>query len=317
MTVPTTALIRSGPLLAAATFFAGTALAQEPGQFDVDPEAAERALERALVQTGSILLPAGAAEVAPYFSFQRNESEVAGVPVLVGNQLVGTTIATDQNQATAGVILRAGLPWAAQLDLNLPFTYQENSTEQRVLGASLTNDSQDSTGIGDVVLTYTQSLTGNDPDRPAFLASVSYDSDTGDRENGLYLGTGFQEVELALTATTRQDPLVFSVRVAYQHGFENNHIQPGDQYSLAAGAFLAVNPQTSLQFGFTVAYTDDYQYQGRTVSGSDQFAASLNLGIATILRRNTLLDMAINVGLTEDAPDFAFVVSLPIRFNFR
>ena len=317
MRAPTTALNRAGPFLAAFALLAGPVVAQEPGQFDVDPEAADRALERALVQTGSILLPAGTAEVVPYLSFQRDENEVAGVPVLVGNQLVGTTISADQNQVTGGLIFRAGLPWAGQFDLNVPYTYQDFDTEQRVLGASLSSTSSDTSGLGDVTVSYTQSLTGNDPDRPAFLASITYDSDTGDEENGLYLGTGFEEVELALTATTRQDPLVFSMRIAYEHGYEKNHIQPGDQYSLAAGAFLAVNPQTSLQFGFSVAYTDDYELSGATVSGSDQYAASLNLGLATILRRNTLLDMSLNVGLTEDAPDFAFLVSLPIQFNYR
>jgi hypothetical protein len=44
-----------------------------PGQFEVSPEAAERALERTLVATGNLLVPKGFAEVQPLFSYTRRE----------------------------------------------------------------------------------------------------------------------------------------------------------------------------------------------------------------------------------------------------
>src|SRR5262249_55560731 len=40
-----------------------------PGQFEVSPEAAERALERTLVATGNLLVPAGFGEIEPIFSY--------------------------------------------------------------------------------------------------------------------------------------------------------------------------------------------------------------------------------------------------------
>ncbi len=54
---------------------------------------------------------------------------------------------------------------------------------------------------------------------------------------------------------------------------------------------------------------------GDPVTGSDQLAASLSLGVATVLQQNMLLDVGVSVGLTEDAPDFGVAVSLPIRFT--
>jgi hypothetical protein len=54
---------------------------------------------------------------------------------------------------------------------------------------------------------------------------------------------------------------------------------------------------------------------GGPVTGSDQLAASLSLGVATVLQQNMLLDVGVSVGLTEDAPDFGVAVSLPIRFT--
>src|SRR6478752_5322088 len=41
------------------------------GSFVVDEEAAERALERTLVQTGALLLPFGLAEIQPYVNYVR------------------------------------------------------------------------------------------------------------------------------------------------------------------------------------------------------------------------------------------------------
>jgi hypothetical protein len=46
-----------------------------PGQFEVDEEAAERALERTLVVTGALLLPFGKAEIQPRFAYIRSEED--------------------------------------------------------------------------------------------------------------------------------------------------------------------------------------------------------------------------------------------------
>jgi hypothetical protein len=294
------------------------ALPARAQEFTVDEEAAAQAIERAMVQTGSILLPPRTVEVVPFFSYQRDENEVAGLPVLVNGQIVGSSIALESNEFNGGVTVRGGLPWNGQLQLTVPFTYAQRDQEQRVLGATAVTSSSDLSGLGDVQVSYTQQIRGNMGGLPSLLGSVTWDSDTGetDEADGLFLGSGFQELGVSLTATQRQDPLVFSARVGYQWAFENDDVKPGDQLSFGAGAFLAVNPETSVQFGLSMAYTDDAEINGQTLEGSDQLAASLNLGIATILRRNTLLDATVNVGLTEDAPDFAFALDLPIRFTF-
>lgn len=315
---------QSSPILrtAAASTLALAALAapalpqEAPGQFDVDADAAEHALERALVQTGSVLLPSGTAEVVPYFKYMRSESEVAGMPVLVGGQLMGSTIATERDQFQTGVMLRAGLPWAGQVDLTIPYVFSSQDTQRRVMGIPVSQASSTDSGIGDIRLGYTHSLTGDDPSRPNLLGSIVWDTNTGNNNGAGGMGSGFNELELALATTLRQDPLVFAGRIGYQKAFENNGIRPGNQLSFAAGTFLAVNPETSLQFGFSLAYTNDMKVNGATIAGSDKLAASLDLGLATILGRNTLLDTTLSVGLTEDAPDFGLTLSMPLRFNF-
>ncbi len=287
-------------------------------EFTVDKEAAEQAIARALVQSGSVLLPSRSVEVVPFFSYTRNDNEVAGVPVLVDGQVVGSSVTLESNQTSVGVTVRAGLPWSGQVQLSVPLSYDQRDQEQRVLNAPFGSAQSSLSGLGDVQLSYTQQFRSERGGLPSILGTVSWDSDTGqaDEANGLFLGSGYQEFGVSLTATQRQDPLVFSGRLGYQWSLEKDHVQPGNQFLVAAGAFLAVNPETSLQFGLSMNYTDDLQLSGQTIDGSDQFAATLNLGLATILRRNTLLDATVSIGLTDDAPDVAFALDMPIRFAF-
>lgn len=288
----------------------------QSGEFSVDPLAADQAIERALVQTGSALLAPRQFEVVPFFAFQNNETQIAGFPALVDGELVGTSVDIRQNEMSGGVILRAGLPWTSQIEMAIPVAYAWRDQELRVLGATYDRASDSLSGLGDIRLTYTKQLRADTGGLPSLLGSVTWDTDTGQQDDLLALGSGFNEVGITLTATQSQDPLVFSGRIGYQRAFEKDNVQPGDQVSFDAGAFLAVNPETSVQFGLSMAYTDDFQIDNTTVAGSDQLSASLNLGLATILRRNTLLDTVLSIGISDDAPDFAIAVSMPISFSF-
>jgi hypothetical protein len=283
--------------------------------FEIDEDAAERALERALVQTGSLLLPARTVEVVPYFTFQRQETDFPAAVGQVNGTIVATDIALERNDWTAGLIVRAGLPWAGQIGVTVPYVYADRTQDTRLLGSTISSESMDLDGIGDVRATYSQSLLAESGRMPSLIASVYYDSDTGDRDTPMILGSGYNELGVSLTATTRDDPLVFSYRIGYEYAWERDGIKPGDEISLAAGAFLAVSPDTSLQLGFSLVHSDEVQLNGNDVSGSDQLAASLNLGIATILQRNVLFDLTLSVGLTNDSPEFGLGFNLPLRFT--
>ncbi|EAR21780.1 hypothetical protein [Nitrococcus mobilis] len=53
------------------------------GQFQVDEEAAERALERTLVVQGALLLPFGLAEIQPSFSYTRSELDELNLALIL------------------------------------------------------------------------------------------------------------------------------------------------------------------------------------------------------------------------------------------
>jgi hypothetical protein len=116
-------------------------------------------------------------------------------------------------------------------------------------------------------------------------------------------------------ASKRQDPLVFVGRLSYETTFENDGFDPGDEFGLGLGTVLAASPDTSLRFFLHQRYVNEYEVDGESVDGSDAVMATLSLGASSILGRGVLLDVEAGVGLTDDSPDYAVTVSLPVRFD--
>ena len=89
-----------------------------PGQFEVSEDDADRALERTLVATGNLLVPAGFAEAEPLFSYTRRES-----PFLIVSQ-------QNRNEFAWALDLRLGLPWESQFEIGVPYNLvQQQATD--------------------------------------------------------------------------------------------------------------------------------------------------------------------------------------------
>lgn len=287
---------------------------QEPGAVEVDEQAAERALERTLVAGGALLLPFGQAEFEPSFNYTRREN---GIPTLVdvGGDLVGGDQDQKRDEMTAALGLRVGLPWDTQLELSLPWnTVYEQRTVNVGAGARVTEGDTGS-AIGDVTVGLAKTLVREKGWRPDVIARVTYDSNTGEKfDNGVPLSGGFHDVRGSVTAVKRQDPLAFVGTLAYQHSFEDDELQPGDQYTLSLGTILAVSPQTSLRFLLQQQFVDSAEIDGQELNNSDQRVANAQIGLSTTLGRGLLFDIVGGIGLTDDSPDYFLGLSLPYRF---
>jgi Putative MetA-pathway of phenol degradation len=290
--------------------------AQAPGQFEVEEEAIDRALERTLVQEGVLLLPLGQAEIEPSFTYTRREFDTPTFVTIDGDTFVGEQ-EIERNEFETGATLRVGLPFDSQVEVGIPYNYVDESVNTTVGGAQQTSNSESGHGFGDVSLglakTLLQEGTGWWPD---VIARVTWDADTGKTDdNGVFLGGGFNELSGSLSAVKRQDPLAFVGNVSYAKTFEHDDIEPGDEVGFSLGTVLAASPETSLSFFFNQSFADDTKFDGDTINGSDQVIGTLSLGAATILGRNVLLSITGEIGLTDDAPDYAIGASLPIRFD--
>lgn len=287
-----------------------------PGQFQVSEESAQRALERALVQTGALLLPPGVAEFVPGIGYTRRETENPGqIALLTNGQLFATQELTRQNQVEASALFRLGLPWTSQLEVSFPFDYKSVTTDNQVGGAALSAQTSDAVGIADPAITWIKQLAHEGEYRPSLFGSVGWDTNYGQRHRGIALGTGFNEVKGSLLAVKRQDPLVFTAGLGYIHSFEYAGLQPGDQYATSLGMFFAVSPETSLRISPQLTFGDETRVNGARVAGSNQVAGVMTFGILSILAPGLNMDLSTDIGVTRDAPKYAIRASFPIRFG--
>ncbi|NEX94101.1 transporter, partial [Caulobacter sp. 17J65-9] len=285
-----------------------------PGSFAVDDAAAERALERTLVATGALLLPANSFEVQPSVQYGWLEADA---PVLVnqdGNQLIGRQRVKTE-AVEAALALRFGLPWESQIEFNIPYTWRDVTRVTSVDFSDLLESRLDGDGWGDLGVGLSKVLVREKGRRPDVIAAINWNSTTGTTDGDFRFGSDFDELSASLTAVKRADPLVWVGTLSYENTFEAHDVTPGDQIGLSLGAVLAVTPTTSLRFNIDQNWVSETKFRGNGVPGSDTTIATLNLGASAVLTKRALLDVTVGVGLTEAAPDYTFGIALPIRFD--
>lgn len=294
-----------------------TAARSGPGTFEVDEEAAQRALERTLTQTGALLLPQRTVEITPSYSFRRSEQHASALFTVINpatstsTQVVGNQRSW-QNENVLRVDVRAGLPYASQLEFSLPYSYIP-TTQATDLG---TSTSASGKGIGDATLGIAKTLARESGWKPDLIGRVSYNFGNGKRlDDGISLGGGFRQLSAELVALKRQDPLAFVASAFYGKTFEKDALKPGDTASISLSALLAASPATSLQFGFSQIHRGKLENNGIKLAGSEQTYGVATLGASSVLSRDTTLVTQLGIGLGNDAPKYSFTVSLPILFR--
>jgi hypothetical protein len=287
-----------------------------PGEFPIDEEAAERALERTLIQRGALLLPVGQMEIEPGFAYTRTELDVAGEVFAVGGQPIGSTDKLRRDILDVDVQVRLGMAFDSQLELRLPYRYVSQSRVTQVGSSFLSEEDEDASAFGDFRVGLAKTLLRERRWWPDLVARVAWDSDTGEvRDGDVLLGGGFNEIIGTVSAVKRQDPLAFIGAVSFQHTYENEDIEPGQQLRFLIGVALAASPETSLRAIIDQTFVDEIKIADRVVSGSDQTVGVLSLGASLLIGRSTLLDVSTDIGLTNEAPDYSVRISVGQRFT--
>lgn len=286
-----------------------------PGQFDVDEQALDRALERTLTREGAVLLPFGSVEIDPSIAYVRREFDAPTLVNLFGFPAFGETV-VQRNEVVATLAARIGLPLDAQLELDVPYRYVDQSVMTTIGFNALEETDADAYAFGDIGVGLAKTLLREDSWWPDAVARVRWDSGTGKTaDNGVALGGGSDELTGSLSLVKSQDPLAFFGRFSYEKTFEENNIDRGDRIGVSVGTVLAASPDTSLRASIRQDFIGDAEVNGQDVPGSDRMAATLSIGASSVLGQGLLLDASADIGLTDDAPDYAARVSLPIRFN--
>lgn len=307
----------SAPSGEAAPAQAAAPPARQPGPapFEVSPEDAERALERTLTAEGALLLPPGQAEISPSLSYTRQEIDSAGVIILDGGTTVGEN-QIERDEFEAAVELRLGLPFDSQAEFRLPYQIVRQEIDEEVGFLPRSSESDTGQGFQNISLGLAKTLLREDGWWPDLVGRVAWEPNTGrNQDEGVSLQAGGQSFTGSVSAVKRQDPIAFIASAGYTFNTEEDDVEPGDEVFVSFGGVLGVSPETSLRIQVTQQFIDDVEIDGRTFDGSDQNSTTLTVGASTFLFRGGLLDVATSIGLTDDAPDYAVIVSLPIRFD--
>lgn len=257
-----------------------------------DEAESNRALERALVQQGGLLLERGVYEVEPqlvYSHWDKARSDLRDV-------------------AEAAVGVRAGLGWESQLQVRVPYVW-----------ASAASDS--GSGFGDVELGLSRQLRREGDSLPSLVASLGWLSRTGQdpfTSDGVATGGGFNVLQAGLLALKRSDPLVYFGGASYSapqsRDVSGTRLSPGDSLGLRLGAILAASPTASISAGVSLSFVGAARADGARIPDSDTVLGTLQIGFGTVLSRRVLLNVSGEMRLTGAVPDFRLGVTLPVRF---
>jgi hypothetical protein len=290
---------------------------QAPAQ--AQDEAALQALSRGLVQRGALVLPKGVVEVAPGFGYSHSITQ--GL-TLVDNSAGVSTVNSQRlsnDGVSASLVGRLGLPWRSQLQVTLPYDWQRQVS---ALGDG-SHQTATSASAGDVEVELSHQLLVERGWRPDVVVAGSWRFPAGldpyrGGVAGVTNGGGANEGLVRISALKSADPLVFFTNLTYGDSLlvheSYGHVHPGEEINWQVGGLLSVSPDTSVSMSLVQDYRDRITVNGAGIAGSDQNAAVLQFGLDQVLTRKILLDVALGVGLTRDAPNYALMVSLPIRF---
>lgn len=287
-----------------------------------DVERIRAAFERTLIDRGGLTLPKWSWEIDTGLSYSHSSSEALTIdgftvyPVLIVGDIVSERVRRDTFGVSANA--RLGLPWQLQVDLRVPYSYENSSR----LSAAGDETSLSDNGVGDIELGLTRPLWHSKGGGLDLLGSIRWKSTTGRdpfgiEEDRIPFGTGFNAVSTSITAVTAQDPMVFFGTLTYTNDLptrkSGQSINPGDSFGLQLGTALAVNLDTSLSFGFQQQFTNRTRVDGAVIAGSYINNSSFSINLSHVVGSGRSFDTGLVIGLSEDSPDLQLNFSMPFR----
>ncbi|GAA3548203.1 transporter [Zobellella aerophila] len=296
------------------------------------------------LDTQGLLTPAGHFEIEPSFSYSQNTSNrisILGYSVLPA-LVVGLIQAEDSDLATLtwGLAARYGLTNRIELEMRVPWVYRHDSYTFREPGGPEVTTStfvSNGGGLGDIegAIRYQFNLESV----PFWIGGLRVKSDTGDspfdqelNSDGIFsdppTGSGAWAIEPSLTLIYPSDPAVLFGSAGYTWNLEadagrdldgddraNDNVDLGDSFFLGMGMGFAVNNRLSFSLGVNHRTVFISRVNGRRASGAEVLQLdSLTTGFSLALTDRTSINMNLQAGLTEDAPDVQVNFGMPISF---
>ncbi len=317
-----------------------SAAAEDPQLAQAGRPQSDRAVDQLLLDQGGVLLPEGVFQLEPsidYTSISSDRVNISGFSIF-NAILIGTIRVDDVNRdiLTGAVTARYGSGNRTQVDLRIPYVYR-NDTETTGIGTGDALERRTTGhGLGDASVTLSwQPLTAKGG-RPATIVRVQAEYPTGKSafeiervaptENSpervlveAPTGSGFYTFSPGVTFVWPIDPVVLFAGGAYNYTFgrrfrEFGFVEPGHGFEFFTGLNMSINERVSMNFSFLDKQRFATSANGLKIPGSGTHDARLSLGASVGLTDKMSLVIASSAGLTDESPDFAFSVRLPITF---
>jgi hypothetical protein len=282
-------------------------------RLEVDEQAAQRALERTLIQGGALLLPSWRMQFSPSFTYSLNQTDF---PTLVtdGNTSLLGANEIERTTVNANLAVQVGLPFESQLELGIPYQWVDEEISVRILGMPFGQTiERNGKGKGSFKVGLAKTIMHERGWRPDLVGRITWDTGSGDRtDSGVFIG-GFESVGGSLTFIKRNDPLVFFGSVSYRTFSKEEDLEPGDQLAFSFGTALAVSPSSSLFASISNQFLAEAEFANQQIDGSDVSSFSLNLGASAVVSRGVLLNLTTGIGISENAPDYSVALSASVQ----
>lgn len=300
----------------------------------------------ALADIGGVLTPRGRLIIEPALQYSHsdvNRLTFRGIEIL-NSLAIGILDAsdTDRDSVTASLTGRLGVTNRLEFELKVPYVYRDDrqtAVVPSVSSGEITRD-LDGSGIGDIELAVHYQLNNGRDGWPFFIANGRVKLTNGDGpfdisrnvdgiENELATGSGFYSFEPSITALFPSAPAVFFANAGYLINFEDDvdenigspaspiiigNVDPGDAVRFSFGMAYSINERAA----FTLGFKNDWilktktEIDGVTFKGNRLTIASLLLGYSYQLTPKTGINLNLELGMTDDAPDFLMTFRIPI-----
>lgn len=249
--------------------------------------------------------------------------------------------------------VRLGLSDRLFFDANLPYMYRTTNYRSGGAGGNasgLTEATVHDHGIGDLNLGASYRVLKETAGRPDIVINARVKAPTGRHPYGIELreipgtegnlsvplqlstGSGVWGASLGVSALKTIDPMVVFGSITYFCNFERSfsdisevegdqpgRVSVGNALQFGGGLAYALNDRTSISMSYSQRIVErtkvrlDGQPWQRIV-GSQANVAMMNFGATFALSQKMSVVASIGMGLTDDSPDMAVGIRIPIRF---
>jgi len=316
------------------------------------PEARREAPSSLLSLPGDVqgvLSTQGKFTLEPSFQFsnsQLNRFTFRGIEI-IDTVLLGIVEAEDSDRDlyTLSVTGRYGLTNRIELEMKVPYIWRDDTLSAiipQINTMTATERGLEGDGIGDIDLAVHYQINQGKEGWPFFIGNLRYktisgegpfeiDRDTEGVELELATGSGFRAIEPSVTVLYPSDPAVLFGNIGYLVNLEDDvnktlnpnsasaavrvgNVDPGDALRISFGMAYAVNEKLS----FTVGYKHDFigktdtEVNGVNTRSADLSVGTLLFGYGYQLTNKVGININLEVGATDDAPDTSISLRVPI-----